>query len=183
MHRGPRAESPSFIWKSEIFWLDMKKGWRGLPEKADPRPGCSPERGAQSWSGGRLQVAPLTLLQAPLYVPLLGTRHWGALQHGLHVPDLWLLEYWVWLKEKRTFWYLDDMILPYSGEKLPSSIIAHVLHNVPGNKTVRASEGTLLCVCTWCRKSLPLESSHGPLSWYSSSHRLAPAWFLIRSKT
>ena len=26
------------------------------------------------------------------------------------------------------------MILPYSGEKLPSSIIAHVLHNVPGTK-------------------------------------------------
>ena len=47
------------------------------------------------------------------------------------------------------------MILPYSGEKLPSSIIAHVLHNVPGNKTVRASEGTLLYVLPGVEKVGP----------------------------
>lgn len=106
-----------------VFALHKCTGAQGLKvlalsEKADPRPGCSPERGAQSWCGGRLQVAPVTLLQAPLYVPLLGARHGGALQHSLHVP------------------YLDDMVLTNSGQKLPPCVIAHVLHYVPGVKEV-----------------------------------------------
>ena len=50
-----------------------------IPEKADPGAGGSPERGAEGGGGGSLQVvlgSPLPLLlQAPLYVPLLGTRH------------------------------------------------------------------------------------------------------------
>ena len=33
----------------------------------------------------------------------------------------------------RTWMYLDDMVLANSGQKLPSSIIAHVLHYVPEN--------------------------------------------------
>ena len=78
--------------KVKVKYFDLT--WRGLPEKADPRPGCSPERGAQSWCGGRLQVAPVTLLQAPLYVPLLGTRHRWTLQHCLHVPYLWKWHFW-----------------------------------------------------------------------------------------
>lgn len=91
---------------------------RALSEKADPGAGCSPQRGAEGWGWRSLQVAPLPLLQAPLYVPLLGARHGGALQHSLHVP------------------YLDDMVLTNSGQQLPPCVIAHVLHYVPGVKEV-----------------------------------------------
>ena len=108
-----------------------------LPEKADPGAGCSPQRGAQGWGRRSLQVAPLPLLQAPLYVPLLGARHGGALQHSLHVPYLRRLkrgsgEKKVKLEDRlRSVGNLDDMVLTNSGQQLPPCVIAHVLHYVP----------------------------------------------------
>ena len=86
--QGLKVRALSENSKNSLSRRELKKA---EPEKADPRSGCSPERGAKGWGLRSLQVfAPLTLplLQAPLYVPLLGARHRRALQHSLHVPYL-----------------------------------------------------------------------------------------------
>ena len=104
------------------MWVVSPDDARVLPEKADPGPGSSPQRGAQGWGWRSLQVAPLALplLQAPLYVPLLGTRHGRALQHSLHVPYLRRLKRGSGkknCKDRLSRWgNLDDMVLTNSSQ-------------------------------------------------------------------
>ena len=60
----------------------------------------------------------------------------------------------------RTWMYLDDMVLANSGQKLPSCIIAHMLHYVP--------ENTLVRVCRYKSKVFDLVSKKfalGVFSW------------------